>query len=196
MHEIVWSSLWQWGVAAVLFDILGKDAYADANGGAVRPEGYSTKEYYTREVSAWEEISELNFLVWGTTFFLGLFGLSEVLMPVVAFWFEHVLSNLMLVAYLRGAYLMLEVAMLEDSNEHWWKFLVWIILNWIVYDIQITVGTEAINYLKYNDEYYDEFLRPSLFYFLKWIYHTPRSEEENEYYQGGQSQSENLQIEI
>ena len=133
MHVIVWTSLWQWALPLLLFDILGKQAYSDANGGDEMPEGLTTTDHYTREVKAWEEISILNLAVWAPTFIWGLFGLSEILMPVGAFWIEHILSNLMYIAYLRGAYLLVEVAILEDGNEHWWKFGGWVIMNWLIY---------------------------------------------------------------
>lgn len=181
VHVMVWTSLWQWGIPALLFSILNEQAYADDNDGDVLPEGEESTDHYTREVSAWLEISEINFVVWAPTFLVGLFGLSEILMPVVAFWFEHVLSNLMWFAYLRAAYLMVEVAILEGNSEHWLKFGGWFIMNWIIYSGQVSTATTAINFLNYNEEYYDEYLRPSLFYLLKWIEHTPRSEHENHY---------------
>ena len=34
---------------------------------------------------------------------------------------------------------------------------------------------DAIYYLKENEEIEDDFLLPSLFYMLKWAYHTPRT---------------------
>ena len=71
--------------------------------------------YSTREVSAWEEIRFWSVLTWGSTFVFTLPGLSEVLMPIAAFWIEHGLSNLMIPAYLRCLYVMLEVAILEES---------------------------------------------------------------------------------
>ena len=78
-------------------------------------------------------------------------------MPVGAFWIEHVLSNLMIPAYLRNTYLLFEVAILETDNgqEHWWKLLGWIIMTWIIYSAQVSTGTQAMNFLNYNGEYYD-----------------------------------------
>ena len=107
-------------------------------------------------------------------------NLSEILQPVGAFWIEHVLSNLMIPAYLRNTYLLLEVAMVEGTQSNWWKLLGWLFWTWIIYSAQVSTGTRAMNYLMYNDEYYNERLRPSLFYFLKWIEHTPRHDDEGE----------------
>ena len=51
-------------------------------------------------------------------------------------------------------------------------------MEWFIYIFQVyDTATAAMNFLKYNDEYYDQYLRPSLFYILRWIEHTPRSED-------------------
>ena len=56
-------------------------------------------------------------------------------------------------------------------------------MEWIIYSAQVELAPLAMNFLKYNDEYFDRRLRPSLFYLLKWIEHTPRSEhDEHDYY--------------
>ena len=107
MHAIVWSSLWQWGFPLIIYDILNEKALEDSGS-----TGADTS-YKTREVLAWEEIGFWSLVTWGSTFIFTLPGLSEVLMPVGAFWIEHVLSNLMIPVYLRNTYLLLEVAILE-----------------------------------------------------------------------------------
>ena len=171
LHAIVWTSLWQVGLPLIVFDILEDKQIAAAE------ENGETDYELDRETKAWEEISFWSMITWGPTFVIGLLNLSEIVMPVGAFWIEHVLSNLMIPAYLRNTYLLLEVAILEEDQEHWWKLLGWLFMTWIIYSAQVSIGTEAINFLKYNDEYYDDLLRPSLFYILKWIEHTPREEE-------------------
>ena len=55
-------------------------------------------------------------------------------------------------------------------------------MEWIIYSAQVNTATLAMNFLRYNDEYFDKTLRPSLFYILKWIEHSPRKETEYEYY--------------
>ena len=50
-------------------------------------------------------------------------------------------------------------------------------MEWIIYSAQVNLATPAMNFLNYNDEYFDSRLRPSLFYILKWIEHKPRPEE-------------------
>ena len=126
VHLIVWTSLWQWGLPLIIYDILAQKAMEDT--GSTDPDVYAD-----REVLAWEEIAFWSVVTWGSTFVFVLPGLSEVLMPVSAFWIEHGLSNLMIPAYLRCIYLMLEVAILEEVAEHWWKFLGFIIMEWFVY---------------------------------------------------------------
>ena len=106
MHVIVWTSLWQWGFPILIYDILVQKAMEET--GSTDPDVYAD-----RELRAWEEIAFWCFVTWGSTFVFTLPGLSEVLMPVSAFWIEHGLSNLMIPAYLRCSYLMLEVAILE-----------------------------------------------------------------------------------
>ena len=107
VHGIVWTSLWQWGFPLLIYDILAEKAMEET--GSTDPLVYAN-----REVRAWEEIAFWSVVTWGSTFVLTLPGLSEVLMPVSAFWIEHGLSNLMIPAYLRCLYLMLEVAILEE----------------------------------------------------------------------------------
>ena len=107
VHVIVWTSLWQWGFPLLIYDILAQKAMEET--GSTDPDVYAD-----REVRAWEEIAFWSAVTWGSTFVLTLPGLSEVLMPVSAFWIEHGLSNLMIPAYLRCLYLMLEVAILEE----------------------------------------------------------------------------------
>ena len=107
VHSVVWTSLWQWGFPMLIYDILAQKAMDDT--GSTDPDVYAS-----REVRAWEEIAFWSIVTWGSTFALTLPGLSEVLMPVSAFWIEHGLSNLMIPAYLRCLYLMLEVAIHEE----------------------------------------------------------------------------------
>ena len=55
-------------------------------------------------------------------------------------------------------------------------------MEWFIYAFQVyETATAAMNYLNYNEEYYDQDLRPSIFYILKWIEHTPRSESSYNY---------------
>ena len=160
------------GFPALVFDILQAKIISDAEASG------ATDYELDLETRTWEEIAFWFISTWGLTFIIGLVNLSEVLMPVGAFWIEHVLSNLMLPAYWRSFYLLFKLAVLEQDQEYWWKLLGWLFIEWIIYVFQVDYGTQAMNYLKYNDKYYNKVLRPSLFYILKWIEHTPRSDED------------------
>ena len=53
--------------------------------------------------------------VYGIQFLLGLISLSEFLYPVTAFYYEHILSNIIIPLHLFVIYKVVEVAVLMDS---------------------------------------------------------------------------------
>ena len=94
-----------------------------------KPANVSTRDHYTREVEAWEEIVYLNSAVWGPMFGFGILSLSDLFQPVTSLYIEHGISNLVIPAYLYGAYLFYEVAVYEESGTSWAEFGIWILIN-------------------------------------------------------------------
>ena len=139
-----------------------------------KPANVSTRDHYTREVEAWEEIVYLNSAIWGPMFGFGILSLSDLITPITSLYIEHGISNLVIPAYLYGAYLFYEVAVYEESGTSWAEFGSWILISIYTYIFQRISGSSAQYYLRPNEEYADSELRPSLFYLLGWAEHEPR----------------------
>ena len=76
---------------------------------------HTDKSWYTNEVIAWENIMYIYSAVWGPTFILGIFALSDALRDITALHIEHMLSNLMIPAHLYGTYQLYNVAVAGDG---------------------------------------------------------------------------------
>ena len=101
VHTMVWTSLWQAGIPFMLFNTLSEKAYEDSG---LSTDPTTSRDHYTDEVIAWEEIMIANSAVWGPMFIFGVFSLSDLLTPVTSLYIEHMLSNMMIPAALFGAY--------------------------------------------------------------------------------------------
>ena len=97
----------------------------------------------------------------------------------MAFYLEHVMSNAIIPSMIYNAYLLYEylvnVDEAEDDNALK-RLIAWIAINPLFYALQSGAGTEAIYYLKVDEENDDAWLWPSLFYILNWVDHSSRSE--------------------
>ena len=113
--------------------------------------------------------------VWGPIFLFGMFSLSDLIGSVTNFFVEHWLSNLMLPAYLYAAYLIFEFSVITGWKKNWTLFSGFLAGSTFFWLLQVSYGTYAMYYLKYNSKENDTELWPSLFYLLKWISHTPRT---------------------
>ena len=101
VHSIVWTALWQAAMPVIIFNSLSDKAYLDSG---LTTDPYTSRAHYTREVLAWEKIMIAHSAVWAPMFLFGALALSEVLSPIGALYIEHALSNMMIPAYLYGAY--------------------------------------------------------------------------------------------
>lgn len=92
VHRIVWTSLFQAAVPALIYSELAQAAYDDwkTKNGVAPGEG---DNYYTIQVSAWEKIMYYHAAVWGPMTIFGILSLSDVLNEVTALYIEHALSN-------------------------------------------------------------------------------------------------------
>ena len=168
LHPIVWFSAFQFGVPMLIFKSLEEAAYQDKYGTQT---GYANKSWYTKEVIAWEKIMYVNAAVWGPTFILGIFALSDVLKNITALHIEHMLSNLMWPAYIYSIYQMYNTAVGSEGWSEWIKLLVLFIISSITESAFYSSGTRAMYFLRENYKYADTNLYPSLFYILNWIEH-------------------------
>ena len=80
----------------------------------------------------------------------------------------------MIPAYIYELYLLFEVAVYEETWQGWAKFGSWFLVAYLTFLPQYEYGTYAMYYLRPNPRHADEVLIPSIFYFLKWLEHTPR----------------------
>ena len=89
-------------------------------------------------------------------------------------YIQHILSNLMIPAYLFATFKLYEVAMFEDSNTNWRLFFGASIVNLITFSMQFYgFGTPA-QYQLVDSDYADDWLYPSIYYGLNWYGHIPR----------------------
>ena len=76
---MTWTALFQTLVPYILYDTLEKAAYLEYFGIEKPDSEISTRDHYTIQVMAWEEIFLVNGVVWGPLFVLGLIALSDIL---------------------------------------------------------------------------------------------------------------------
>ena len=113
-------------------------------------------------------------------FLFGILSLSDLIQPITSLYIEHAISNLIIPAYIYGAYLFYEVAIYDESWESWAEFGIWCLFSLYGYLIQRFVGIEAQYFLRMpSEDYEDGALRPSIFYWLGWAEHEPK---QNDYY--------------
>ena len=112
---MTWAALWNSLVPYLVYDTLDQVAYYNFYD-VVRPdEGVLTRDHWTKENYEWEIIAIAMGAVYGVQFLLGLISLSEFLYPVTAFYFEHVVSNIMIPLHLFVIYKAVEVAVIMDG---------------------------------------------------------------------------------
>ena len=57
-------------------------------------ESAKSRDHYTRQVAAWEEIMFVNAAIWGPMFGFGILSLSDLIRPITSLYIEHAISNL------------------------------------------------------------------------------------------------------
>lgn len=121
----------------------------------------------------------VNVVTWGPMVILGLFALSDVIPYAGYLYLRHGLSNLMIPAHIYAAYLLFEFAVNESDWQSWAKFVVFVIHGLSFFSLQFNNGTDAM-YAMYEDPNYNDYnLYPSIFYFLNWIEHNARNDQDD-----------------
>ena len=115
VHLMVWTSLWQCVAPFAVFSALEKFAYEEQYGQPKDENSPDNEDHYTKEVEAWDMISNINTVVWGPMFALGVLSLSDLIPAAASLYIEHMISNLLIPAYLYSSYLIYEVAIFEGD---------------------------------------------------------------------------------
>lgn len=166
--------MWKIIEPAIIYETFETLAYEDYFGTPQDDDSAETTDHYTERVTTWENIMNLNIIVWGPMLSLGMLALSDVLPASASFYIQHGLSNLMIPAHIYGAYMLYELAISEGTWIDWSLLPYYALSSLAITAAQMRYGSDAMYFLLESPHHADRQLYPSLFYLLNWIEHTPR----------------------
>ena len=127
---------------------------------------------------AWVEVALVHSALWAPlSIMFGLFLWQGWLPTWIAFYIEHVISNLNWIVYAQSVMFFTSAAITGGDVWAYVSMAGYIVFATILYMIEYNYGTDAIRYLD-NDYYLDPKLVPSLFYLAGLTKHIEEIEEE------------------